>query len=89
VNIDTKIIQEGEMCDAFLNSPIGKWLILKLEERVDNLVNRRDGKIIRDLEQINFDNGRRAGILDIIAYCKNAVDLKNRELARTSNPSGE
>ncbi|MFA5382266.1 MAG: hypothetical protein WC356_03805 [Candidatus Micrarchaeia archaeon] len=89
MNIDFKIAQEGEMCEAFLGSPIGKWLIAKLEERADNLVNRRDGKVIRDLEQINFDNGRRAGILDIIAYCKNAVDLKNRELEKTSNPLGE
>lgn len=82
MNINPVIVFEGEQCEAFLNSDVGVWLLKKLEERAAAVTDKRDGKVIRDLEQINFDNGRRAGILDIIAYCKNAVDLKNRELAK-------
>ncbi len=70
------------MCEAFLGSPVGMWLMKKLQERSATVVDCHYGKVVRDLEQINFDNGRRTGILDTIAYCKNAVDLKNRELER-------
>jgi hypothetical protein len=76
-----EIIAIGDMCESFLITDMGIWLMGQLRAKVDKRENQGP-MIITDAnrDKMNFENGRWQGLNETISIVQNAIQRKRDQL---------